>query len=211
MIDISQISDLSKINNSICKIVSQKSICRKLHDCDCLEPGALSIYDVIRDKKYKYYNDCKVLCRFTRSSRIVLPMFKISTYKEIDITNKYCNIDEQIANDIITQECELLLKLITYDVNVKHVNNSLIDYKLILNNDNMSNLFEDGQAISINNLELFKFVIRQDLQILPCDDPLNRKKGFSCYEVVGMMINDDIEVSKFMEFRMNKFECLMGE
>lgn len=116
MIDISQISDLSKINNSICKIVSQKSICRKLHDCDCLEPGALSIYDVIRDKKYKYYNDCKVLCRSTRSSRIVLPMFKISTYKEIDITNKYC-----------------------------------------------------------------------------------------------MMINDDIEVSKFMEFRMNKFECLMGE
>jgi hypothetical protein len=207
---MSKISDLSYVNNNICEIVSQKSICRKLGVCEYLHIGALPIYDTVLDKTYKYYNDCKIVSRSTRSTRIVLPLFDISTYKEIDITSKYCDVDEQIANDIIAQECELLLKLITYSTVIKNVCSDKIDYKLILNNDDMNNLFEDGYAISIDNLELFLFTIRQDIEAVPCDDPYNLKKGFACNEVVGMMMNNDIEINKFMELKINKFEILMG-
>jgi hypothetical protein len=171
--------------------------------------GELPIYD-INKTTYKYYNGCKVLFKSTQRNRIAIPLFEISTYKEASIINKCCDIDEQIANDIVFQECELLLNLITYNTVIKNACSGKVDYKLILNNNDMNNLFEDGYAISINNLERFIFVIQQDVQVLPCDDIVNRKKGFTGYEVIGMMINDDIEVSKFKELRINKFEILMG-
>jgi hypothetical protein len=207
---MSKISNLSYVNNNIRRIVSQKSICRQLGICEYLYKGALPIYDLVFNKTYKYYNDCQMISHAVRSSRIVLPLFELSTYKEIDITNKYCDVDEQIAGDIIAQECALLLKLLTHNTIIKHVQHSLIDYKLILNNDNMSNLFEDGHVMTIDNLELFLFTIRQNIQAIPCDDPYNLKKGFACNEVVGMIMNDDVEINMSMGHRINKFEILMG-